>query len=1779
MKYLRVLSKTEIIIIAVGLAALGLVAVQMYLIQGAVAHYASLLPTQPALGQELLGAREEFTRYSGVVILLVLAVFLALVFMLIRNRRAAAQVSKALESKIRERTAELADERKNLKEQEAQYRRIVETADEAILTTNAQEEFVYANPRATEILGYAASELMGMQPDDLLFQEEIPGRKRRLQERHQGKRTSADLRIRRKDGTERWVHASASPFFSDEPKYAGTLFMVTDITERKRTQDALALSEQLHRSLLDAMPLCVFRKDVDGRITYGNARFWTSYGLNEQETLGKTEYEISPRELADMYRHDDLHVMETGETLDLVEEYAPAGTPRTTIRVLKSRVLDASGKVDGVQVMYWDLSESKRQGEKLREREELLSRILDTVEDGIYIVDQNGKMTFANRATQRIVGVSSKEIAQSAYDDPRWQTLTVDGKPFPQENQPFARVKATGEPVYDVEQSILRSDGSRVTVSINAAPLHDANGKLIGEVASMTDITARIRVQEKLRENERMLAKAQEIAHIGSWRWEFPDCVEWSDEMFRIWGLEPQESEVSLAELMAKRIHPTDRARVELANERAIRLGEPTPTEYRIVRPNGEVRVVWAEGEIVKNSDGKPVGMIGVLQDITERKRAQAAEGQLAAIVKSSNDAIVSKSLDGLVTSWNFGAERLHGYTAAEMLGKPISLIVPPERSAEAQEAQRRLLAGEPLVHLETERFRKDGSRIQMALTFSPLYDENGHINGTAAIARDITEQKRAEAELRRQNEYLDALHETTINLMGRLELNDLLQAITQRAANLVGTENGYIYLNEPGSDEMEMSVGIGVFEQMVGTKARRGMGATGTVWESGQVFVIDDYQTWGNRLAKPGVAQVRSLVTIPLKSGAQVVGVFGLANTDVNERFDETDVNVLSRFAHLASIALDNARLYAAAEQELAERAQAEDRFHRLFAASPDAILLLDPNQPDWPIVDCNQVACDMNGYTREELIGKSIDLLNVTPGTESERAEYLEAVRRAGVLHVEAEHRHKEGYHFTIETSTSLLTMGDHELVLGIDRDVTERKRVENALRENRARLASLMNNTNDLIMSIDRDLKLTVFNEPFRNLVEMGLGKQVHGGESVLELVEPETLPTHVHYYERAFAGERCHYETQMTIADHPTLHFETYLNPIYGDEQEVTGLAIFTRDITERKAAEQALTQQKELLQTVFDNSPVMIGMFDANGRYTLINHEWEHTLGYTLEEMNSGDVMAAMYPDGDERLAARGFMLVPSPGWRDFKTLVRDGQALDTSWAYVPLSEGMTLAFGQDITRRKEVDRLKNEFISTVSHELRTPLTSIRGSLGLIAGGVAGPIPDRAKNMIDIAYKNSERLVRLINDILDIEKIESGKMELRFKPIELVPLIEQAVEANRSYGEQYQVSFVIAKAPPNLRINADADRMTQVLTNLLSNAAKFSPPHSEVEIRVRHNGKQLHVEVCDHGAGIPEEFKNRIFQKFAQADSSDTRQKGGTGLGLSIVKAIIEKHGGTIGFNSTVGMGTTFYFNLPEYQETPRPVLTPESQKQRILIVEDDQDVALLLNLMLKQGGFETDVAYNAEDALELVQTRHYAALTLDLMLPGKDGISLIRDMRANEHTRHLPIVVVSAKAEHGKQQLNGDAMWVADWLQKPIDQHQLVRAVAQASKHLRRGKPHILHIEDDSDVQNVVSAILQDTADITSAFDFAQARELLEREEYDLILLDPALPDGSGTELLPLLRGGNARIPVVIFSAREEDPRILDQVNAALVKSRTSNEQLLKTIAHLIEPVVTGEKK
>ncbi|MFN0304356.1 MAG: CHASE domain-containing protein [Burkholderiales bacterium] len=370
---------------------------------------------------------------------------------------------------------------------------------------------------------------------------------------------------------------------------------------------------------------------------------------------------------------------------------------------------------------------------------------------------------------------------------------------------------------------------------------------------------------------------------------------------------------------------------------------------------------------------------------------------------------------------------------------------------------------------------------------------------------------------------------------------------------------------------------------------------------------------------------------------------------------------------------------------------------------------------------------------------------------------------------------------------------------------------------------------------------------------------------------------------------------------------------------------SGVSLRARALTLAEKMANAHRRSEGRLRAILDNVVDGIITVDETGTIESANPAAEAIFGWSVTALVGKDVdslIAEEYRGVGRQVAHAGNAVGRDLFDRTRFEVVgirQSGERFPMELAFGEMridGRGTLIGVVRDVTDRKKAERLKNEFVATVSHELRTPLTSIRGSLSLIAGNAAGDVSTKAKHLVDVAYRNCDRLIRLINDMLDIQKIEAGRVEYKFEMLTLQPLLEQSIESNTGFAEQFGVVLKLDAPEKPIAVFVDADRFVRVMSNLLSNAAKYSPRGEQVIIRAKQEADRVSIEVVDQGAGIPEEFRDRIFEKFSQADASDSRQKGGTGLGLNISKRLVEGMKGTIDFTSEMGRGTTFRVELP-----------------------------------------------------------------------------------------------------------------------------------------------------------------------------------------------------------------------------------------------------------------------
>ena len=556
--------------------------------------------------------------------------------------------------------------------------------------------------------------------------------------------------------------------------------------------------------------------------------------------------------------------------------------------------------------------------------------------------------------------------------------------------------------------------------------------------------------------------------------------------------------------------------------------------------------------------------------------------------------------------------------------------------------------------------------------------------------------------------------------------------------------------------------------------------------------------------------------------------------------------------------------------------------------------------------------------------------------------------------------------------------------------------------------------------------------------------------------------------------------------------------------------------------------------------------------DSDGIVTFMNPAGKRMTGYAPGEMTGQPLHAKLHhtkADGSpypvEECPMHASLLDGAIHHCDSDVYWRkDGTSFPVEYTSTPIVQdgrirGAVVVF-HDITERRAVERIRDEFTSVVSHELRTPLTSIRGSLGLLESGVLGPLPDRAQRMTQIAVENTDRLVRLINDILDLERLDSDGLHLRESMCDAEQLVARATEVMLAAAVAADVTLAVDAAPA--AFEADADRVIQTLTNLIGNAVKFSPPGGTVQISSVRRRKEILFTVRDDGHGIPADQLESIFGRFQQVDSTDSRQSGGTGLGLAICRSIVELHGGRIWATSSVGQGSTFSFVVPAAEEQVS-VYTPRAGGTRgsVLMCDDNAEILEITGTLLEDRGYHVIATHSGEQAVERARAEHPDVVLLDLQLPGMSGARTVAALRAHDETSSIPVVVLSVLPRSDEQMVAGA---VTDWIEKPADPDELVaaldRAIVPADDVFRA-----LLIEGDPAVAELLHALFaRHGVACFRADDGRKALAICGQIRPDLIVLDDDLPAIDGLDVQSWLRGQpsfGARVPMVAY-----DPRHLE---------------------------------
>ena len=771
------------------------------------------------------------------------------------------------------------------------------------------------------------------------------------------------------------------------------------------------------------------------------------------------------------------------------------------------------------------------------------------------------------------------------------------------------------------------------------------------------------------------------------------------------------------------------------------------------------------------------------------------------------------------------------------------------------------------------------------------------------------------------------------------------------------------------------------------------------------------------------------------------------------------------------------------------------EIRFRRLFEAAQDGILLLDPISRK--ITDANPFMERLLGYTREEFLGKELWQIGLLEDEQSSHAAFRELQDRGQIRYDDLPLQTKDGRAVEVEFVSNLYDEGGRQVIQCNIRDITERKQAEAELRQSEERFRRLLDTLPVGAYTCDAEGLITYFNE--RAVEAWGRTPKLNDpverfcGSYRLYTSDGAQIP-HSECWMALALKENKVYEGREIVIECPDgsrLTVLAHVNPFYNEAGKLLGAVNIVVDITDRKQAEAVKAQ----MAAIVESSDDAIVSKDLNGIITSWNKGAQKLFGYTAEEVIGKSTTIIIPPDRENEESYILDHIRRGEVVDHYETVRRrkDGSEIDISLTVSPVRDNSGKVVGaskiaRDISDRKRIEiereellrresaarveaeqtsRLKDEFLATVSHELRSPLNSILGWSRMLSEDRLDK--EKTARAFEIIHRNAHAQNQLIGDLLEVSRIITGKLNLDVSEVELIPIINAAIDVVRPAAEAKNIRLISTLDPAAGPVSVDAGRLQQVVWNLLSNAVKFTPGGGQVAISLEREATRIKLIVSDTGEGIEPEFLPFVFDRFRQFEGDTRRAHGGLGLGLAIVRHLVELHGGTVGAASPgKGRGATFTMMLPlaapreEAGEVGRArpagageisrdsVLTPDYLRGlRVLVVDDEPDALDLLSLMLTNHGAEVKTSASAAEALQTLDEWRPDALVSDIGMPREDGYDLLRKIRAREPERggRTPAIALTAyaRAEDARRAL---AAGYQMHIPKPVESDLLAATVA-----------------------------------------------------------------------------------------------------------------------------------
>jgi len=1437
------------------------------------------------------------------------------------------------------------------------------------------------------------------------------------------------------DGTYHWFATELRLIRDEMGTPVECVGYLIDITERKQAEEALREQEEEYRRIVETADEGIWSIDLDGNTIFVNQKMAQMLGYSVEQMLGQPMFAFMD-EAGKAIATQNLERRRQGIYEQHEFKFRRRDGSDLWTLVATTPICDASGQATGTLGMITDITKRKQMEESLREREAFLRTIYEGIEAAVFIVDvlENGEFRYVsiNPTHERMSGLRNSEIQGKTPQE----VLAPDIAEAV--CQRYHRCLAAGEKItYEHSLQINGKDSWWIS---NLTPLKDSNSRIYRLIGTGFNISDRKQIELQLKENQRFIEK---IINTSPQLLYLFDPTAATDlyinrQSLDILGYTPAEIVGRGIQFFLDVLHPDDLPLIE----RNINFWQTASdsdiltTESRFRHKDGSWRWLLSR-EVVfeRDENNRVIRILGTSQDITELKEAEDALRRYERIVSSTIDAIslldrnyTYKIVNQAYLDWNQkDYEEIVGYSVSDLLGEDVfEQVIKPNLD--------RCLAGETVSYGEW--FDYPGEKHEfISVTYIPYLDTNQRISGVIVNCRNLTQLKQVETQLRQTNQEMQAIFDAFPDILFRLAADGtILDFRTKNYKELYTSADSF--LNHKIQDVLPT--------------------------DAGEKFYAAIQQ----------VLTTESLVTIEysllLSHGEQY---FEARMVSLNQ----TEVIALTR------------NISDRKQAELA-LATSQARLAGILDIANDGIISVNEQQQ---ITLFNQGAEKMFGYKADQVLGEPLDLLLPPRAATIHRhhvtnfSESPGAARQMGERN-EIFGRRQDGTEFPMEGSISKLEINGEILCTAILRDISDRKAAELALSQQKEILQTIFDSLPIMLCFYKDGGEIQFVNPAFEQTLGWSLEEMRDIGDVIAEIYPDPDYRTSV--LEFMLNADGTWQDFQATTRTGERL--ETTWANIRLPDGSTVGIG---KDITDRKQAELALQEREYRLRTLADNLPngiIYQLVQESNGKvyFSYITAGIERLVGIKPEViLQDANALFSLTIEEDIRRQEQ----LTEESRRNlsvFEMQIRKRtQSGDIQWSYMRsaprrLEDGRTVWDGIeiDITELKKTEielakakdaaeaanRAKSAFLASMSHELRTPLNGILGYAQILK-----PNPNltqKQKDGIEIIHQCGEHLLTLINDILDLSKVEAGKLELYPGDFHFPSFIVGLCEVFRLKATQKDITFNYNDPTPMPQVvHGDEKRLRQILMNLLSNAVKFTDTGTVTfTVNIIHKGQKtndqgrmtndkIRFQVEDTGIGMSAEDLETIFLPFEQIKES-SRYHEGTGLGLAITKKLIALMGSQILVESTPGVGSKFWFevDLPEVSSSAKfipakpmeTIVGYSGAKRKILIVDDRWENCAVLRSVLEPIGFDIQEAANGQEGLDKAREWQPDLILVDIVMPVMDGHQMTQELRQIPEFNTTPIIAISANA-FANNRVDSLEAGCTDFITKPIATADLLQKV------------------------------------------------------------------------------------------------------------------------------------